>query len=126
MRRSTIREKRRKLLAAMEAEKVSSVSSSTMGSIFGAHKAAAYIDDDTTLQKKREKIEKEGLVFKITIPAPAVLENQQHMKYYVDNKRELLEKLDHAQCVFSQNVPVPVPVAGAVPFTQAAANLFAL
>ena len=82
-----------RLQDSMMKEQEGMVSSSTMQQLFQAHKAQAIADLPVRRAAARAEYEKNGLVFKMTVPGTEHLVTQVHYAFYLQNKKSLLQDL---------------------------------
>lgn len=85
--------KEQRLMDAMMKEQEGQVTSSTMKELFEARQAQKICDAPARRAAARAVYEKNGLVFKVTVPAKAHLSTQVHYKFYQDNKQSLLQEI---------------------------------
>ena len=89
---------------AMMKEHVGKVSSGTMNELFQAHVAQDRVDGPARRAAARAMYEKDGTVFKLTVPAAKHLIDQKHFAFYAENKQSLLQKVGF-ELVSTQPVP---------------------
>ena len=85
--------KAQRLQDSMMKEQEGRVTSSTMQQLFQARKAQEIVDLPVRRAAARAEYEKNGLVFKITVPGKEHLVTQLHYKFYQENKKSLLQDL---------------------------------
>jgi hypothetical protein len=96
--------KKQRLVDSMLKEQEGQVSSSTLSELFKAHKARGSLDGATRRAAARARFEEKGVVFQLTVPAAKHLIDQQHYKFYQDNKQSLLDGLGFT-LVSTESVP---------------------
>ena len=93
-----------RLERAMMKERVGKVSSGTLNELFQAHVAQDRVDGPARRAAARAMYEKDGIVFKLTVPAAKHLIDQKHFAFYAENKQSLLQKVGF-ELVSTQPVP---------------------
>ena len=87
--------KAQRLRDCMMKEQQGVVTSSTMQELFQTHQAQQSVDAPARRAAARAGYEKNGIVFKLTVPAKEHLADQKHFKFYQENiKKSLLQELD--------------------------------